>query len=165
MQLVASYSTDPIIRDVQKTLELFQFSEVVGTRYSWKYLPDEKFTQIALLLADPYKINHIFLSHLTRVIEAFEFVSIWREWELVSSCVASLNNDQLVAAATLSRSLLELTVVYGEAVNRLCHHFENKFPWEQMHSKILRMDFTDSTRQKSGSGELHRTPYERDEIA
>jgi hypothetical protein len=150
MRLVATHSTDPMVRGAQNALEALEFSEVLGTRYSWKYLPDEKFTELAATLEDPYKINHLFVSHLARVIEAFEIVSVWRASELVGSCVSSLNNDQLVAAATLSRALLELTIVYGEAVNRLRHHFDTKFPWHQMHSHVIGMDFTDPTGRKVG---------------
>ena len=149
----ASQSSDPLVRAVQKTLKAFEFSQGVGVQYTWKYLTDEAFqrlcTQFSTETADPFKINHLVMSHLVRVIEAYEMVSIWRSWELISSCIINLNNDQIISAATLSRSLIELTVSYGEAVNMLRHNFE-RFAWDKLHTHVLGMDQIDSTGKHVG---------------
>src|SRR5215471_3525529 len=94
-------------------------------------------------------MNHAFLSHLFRVIEAFEITSLWRGWELVDSCITSLNKYQFVSAATLARSLLELTVQYGFAVNTLRASFD-KFPWQNLRTQALGLDCVDERGRKVG---------------
>jgi hypothetical protein len=43
---VASASPDPLVRQVRNNLEAFECSEVIGSRYVWKYLPDDAFVAI-----------------------------------------------------------------------------------------------------------------------
>jgi hypothetical protein len=145
---LVNHSADPIIRDVEKILIEFEYSEILGTTYVWKYLPDEAFSHF-YAGPDVYKMNHAFLSHLFRVIEAFEIVSVWRAWELVDSCVTSLNKYQFVSAATLARSLLELTVQYGIAVNTLRASFD-QFPWQNLRTHALGLDCMDERGKKAG---------------
>jgi hypothetical protein len=148
MLTLADRSADPIVRNVKKILAEFEYTEILGTRYVWKYLPDDAFSRI-YAGPDLYKMNHAFLSHLCRVIEAFEIVSVWRAWELMDPCTTSLNNHQYVAAATLARSLLELTVNYGIAVNTLRASFEN-FPWQHLRTRVLGLDCVDERGKKVG---------------
>lgn len=150
---IASESDDPVVRTVRRTLDEFEYSHVVGIRYAWKYLPDEAFQQLCLQFTanttDPFATNHLVLSHLVRVIEAYEIVSIWRAREIVGSCVENLNNDQMISAATLARSLIELTVSYGEAANLLRHKFEH-FEWNRLHTHVLGLDQTDEVGRRVG---------------
>jgi hypothetical protein len=81
---IASSRSDSVVQGAPKALESFEYSEVVGKRYSWKYLSDDSFTQRYLQRpVDIYAANHAFISHLARIIEAFEVVSIWRTRDLV----------------------------------------------------------------------------------
>jgi hypothetical protein len=70
------------------------------------------------------------------VIEAFQMVSIWRSRDLVGSCVASLNEERLISAATLARSLIELAVTYGDAANFLRAAF-NSFFWSEIGNALM----------------------------
>jgi hypothetical protein len=40
---IASASPDPLVREVLKILEAFECSDLIGSRYVWKYLPDDAF--------------------------------------------------------------------------------------------------------------------------
>jgi hypothetical protein len=73
-------------------------------------------------------LNRTLLSHFIRVIEAFQMVSLWRSRDLVASCVVSLNEERLISAATLARSLIELAVTCGDAGSSLSAAFK-ALPW------------------------------------
>jgi hypothetical protein len=140
---IAAASGDALVRNVPKVLEAFEFSEVTGQRYFWKYLPDDAFGLICNRPGVSVRtMNRTLWSHLLRVIEAFEMVSIWRARDLVESCVASLNGDRLISAATLGRSLIELAATYGDAANFLRANLEN-FPWSQMGEYLLTPELRD----------------------
>jgi hypothetical protein len=151
LQQTAAIHDDPIIKTVQQTLDEFAYSEIIPRRLEWKYLPDSAFIERYLeqlkASGDVYPVNHALLSHLLRVIEAFEIVSIWRATDLIDPCVKALNDENFVAAAVLARSLVELTVRYGDAANRLRAHFET-FNWEGMRTHVMLMDQTNETSGK-----------------
>jgi len=152
MQAIACRSQDPIVRDVQNTLEEYAYSEVVGQKYNWKYLPDEPFQELCRALSKGktvYEISRVLLSHLLRVIEAFEIVSIWRATELISSSVDCLISDRIVAAAVIIRSLIELTAQYGWAANVVRVNFE-KVPWQHLGEQVLVLDCEDQTGKSVG---------------
>src|SRR5262249_9647795 len=150
MRSIASSSRDDMVRLTPKMLEEFEYSEVVGERYVWKYLPDENFrTTYDRPGVTAFDINRAVLSHLARVIEAFEIVSIWRGRDLVDSAVACLNAERLVSAATLSRSLIELTVTYGHAANLLRASFEN-LSWDKIRTHLFRLEERDEKGRRIG---------------
>jgi hypothetical protein len=145
-------SKEHFVHDAQDILRDFEFSHVVGTKYNWKYLPDDVFHNRLFGSNTPPNIpatNYAFLSHLFRVIEAFEVVSIWRARDLVESCVRSLNNNCLIAAATLARSLLELAVHYGFAANTLRATFE-ELQWQHLSTHMLVLDEKDDKGRRIG---------------
>jgi hypothetical protein len=55
----------------------------------------------------------------------------------------------MISAATLARSLIELTLSYGEAVNVLRHKFEN-FEWNMLHTHVMELDQTDESGRRVG---------------
>jgi len=73
---------------------------------------------------------------LTRIIEACEIVSVRRATDLIAGCIRGLNNDELISASALARSLIELAASYGDAANYLNAYFK-KFPWEEIDKKYL----------------------------
>lgn len=140
---IASAHPDPIVREVLKVLEAFESSEVIGSKYVWKYLPDDAFTVICNKPGMGVRMmNRTLLSHLIRIIEAFQMVSLWRSRDLVGSCVASLNEERLVSAATLARSLIELAVTYGDAADFLTWAFKS-FPWSEIGNALVAPLVTD----------------------
>lgn len=66
-------SNEHFVRDVQDILKDFELSQVIGTKYNWRYLPDDVFQKRLIEASTPniYAANYAFLSHLFRVIEAF----------------------------------------------------------------------------------------------
>ncbi len=142
---IASASPDPIVREAIKILEAFECSQVIGSRYVWKYLPDDAFTAICNKPGMSVRVmNRTLLSHLIRVIEAFQMVSLWRSRDLVGSCVASLNEERLISATTLARSLIELAVRYGDAGDFLSAVFKS-FPWSEIGDSLFAPLVTDQT--------------------
>ena len=143
MSSIVSASPDPIVRDLLKVLEAFEYAEAIGSRFVWKYLPDDAFNEICNKPdMNVRMLNRTPFSHLVRIIEAFEMVSIWRSRDLVGSCVVSLNEKRLISAATLARSLIELTVTYGDAANFLQAAFR-AFPWSELGNALIQPMVTD----------------------
>jgi hypothetical protein len=143
MSSIVSASPDPIVRDLLKVLEAFEYAEAIGSRFVWKYLPDDAFNEICNKPdMNVRMLNRTPFSHLVRIIEAFEMVSIWRSRDLVGSCVVSLNEKRLISAATLARSLIELTVTYGDAANFLQAAFR-AFLWSELGNALIQPMVTD----------------------
>lgn len=144
---IAAESDDSLTREVQNAVKEFENSDVVGFEYRWKYLPDDKLVQ---LCGDNFiKRNHASLSRLARIIEAFEIASVWRSRDLAASCVDALNNDHLISAGALARSLIEVTVYYGYAANILRASFE-QCKWETICTHEWYLDQTDEKGKKIG---------------
>src|SRR5438445_7173940 len=89
---LAQSSDDPIVRDVQKVIEDFSHFPILGQEYKWAYLEDSEFNKQIRLLKTAKEINFLFLSHIMRVVEAFEIISIWRMADLATGAIRSLNN-------------------------------------------------------------------------
>jgi hypothetical protein len=51
MHAMARRSEDPVVRAVQNTLDEYAYSEVIGQKYNWKYLPDERFQELCSRLS------------------------------------------------------------------------------------------------------------------
>jgi hypothetical protein len=149
IRTAARSSKEHFVNDAQESLKAFEGLHVIGTKYNWRYLPDDVFHNKFFDFPNVEAMNYAYLSHLFRVIEAFEVVSIWRARDLVETCVRSLNNDCLIAAATLARSFLELALHYGFAANTLHQTFE-EFPWQHLKTHMLDLGGMDDKERKFG---------------
>ena len=68
-------SKEHFVHNAQDILRDFEFSHVLGTKYNWRYLPDDVFHNRLFGSNTPpnvYAANYAFLSHLFRVIEALQ---------------------------------------------------------------------------------------------
>jgi hypothetical protein len=121
----AGKSEDPIVRTVGDVIEEFSHFVVIGEEYNWSYLSDEEYRKQVVMVSGAREANRLFLSHIMRSIEAFEIISIWRMADLAAGTIRNLNNFEVISACTLARSMIELSVRYGDAANFLYRYFEN----------------------------------------
>jgi hypothetical protein len=144
---VAQSSADPVVRDVERAIEDFSHFPALGQEYKWLYLEDAEFNKKIALAKSPKDINLLFLSHIARVIEAFEIVSIWRMADLATGSIRNLNNHELISACTLSRAMIELVARYGDVANFLFRYFE-AVAWDKYETHVIgfqiQMDPSDS---------------------
>jgi len=119
------------ISNVGELIAEFQkrFSGVRQLR--WNYLTDEKFANLALANPKAQTVNRLFLSHLIRLAEAYQWMSVWRVTEVAAPAVRALNANEITAACVLTRSLLELTASFALAALKIEKWFRT-FPWEQV---------------------------------
>jgi hypothetical protein len=122
-------SVADIIREFQKTLS--------GRRsFSWRYLKDEHFEELFQSAPVPSRSNRLLLSHLVRLFEAYQIISIWRVIEVAAPAVRALNSNEITAACVLTRSLLELSASYAEAAPYIEKAFTT-MPWESLENSFL----------------------------
>jgi|SRR5262245_12470393 len=122
--------------DAEKVIEDFSHFPILGQEYKWAYLEDSEFNKQIRLLKTAKEINFLFLSHITRVIEAFEIISIWRMADLATGAIRSLNNHELISACTLSRAMIELVARYGDVANFLFRYFESA-AWDKYETHVI----------------------------
>lgn len=145
---IAEASADPLVKLAPTELIEFGYYKVIGETYEWKYLPDDEFSRMASKL-DVFATNRLLVSHLIRVIEAFEFVSIWRAADLLSGAVQCLNRGCCISASSAARSLLELSTSYLHAQNILRTSFA-EFPWDKLKTRVLLLDEVGADGRRTG---------------
>ena len=133
---LAQSSDDQFVREVERVIKNFSYFPALGQEYNWAYLEDGEFDKQVALAKTPKHINLLFLSHIVRVIEAFELVSIWRMADLATGSIRNLNNNELISACTLSRAMIELVARYGDAANFLFRYFEN-LAWDKYETDVI----------------------------
>ncbi len=102
-----------LVQDVGRILADYQSAFSSYRKFHWKLLDDEQFGEMAA--APDFTLgtgNHLMLSHLVRMAEAYQIVSVWRVTELSAPAVRALNSNEIIAACVLCRSMLETAVSY-----------------------------------------------------
>lgn len=125
-----SKSTHPLIKDSGRLMHgCLELESQVPSEYHWKYSSVESFkTQIAGLKRSK-AINELYWKDQLRNLEAYSIMSYWRSIELLKPAVKCLNVHDIVSAAVLSRSLLELSTVYIMNANKIDATFKTlRFP-------------------------------------
>jgi hypothetical protein len=137
MRELAKAGQSPLVKSVEQSLSVFfKLREAIGPNYEWKYLSDEAFlARYAAPKVSIAEMNRAQMSHLIRVVEAFEVTSIWRAADLIEGTVQSLNEDRFISACTTSRALIELAARYLEAQNVLRATF-GSFKWETISTHV-----------------------------
>lgn len=102
----------------------------------WDFLTDEDFTRAIQADPRPSRANRLLLSHLLRLAEAYQVLSVWRVVELAAPAVRALNANEVTAACVLSRALLEVTASFALAVPRVEKWFV-ALPWDRVDEAFL----------------------------
>lgn len=117
-------STEPHVRDASSLVEylrdasslveyLAQLSSKLPERYGWRFCDDSALNrEVESSEQIPSELNRIYWSYHARNVEAYSVMTVWRGLELLTSAVNCLNSRDLIAAAVLSRSLLELATAF-----------------------------------------------------
>jgi hypothetical protein len=141
---------DPVVRSLGQAINEFSHLSSLWQEYDWNYLEDDDFKKQAGRAKTGKELNFLFLSHIMRVIEAFQIVSIWRMADLASGSIRSLNHYELISACTLSRAMIELVARYGDVANFLFRYFES-VAWEKYETDAIRFEMPkDSSDDKNG---------------
>ena len=114
-------------------------------KYDWKTLSDDGFENWCNSLSQEELIqtNRVIISYLLRSVEAFQFVSVWRMTDLISSTVNALNNDLLISCAVTGRSAVELTSRYLHSVHVLDKYF-SEIPWDKIDTHVLELGYLEN---------------------
>jgi hypothetical protein len=119
------------ISNVGELIAEFQKRFSVVRQLHWKYLTDENFAILAQSNPNAQTFNRLFLSHLIRLAEAYQWMSVWRVTEVAAPAVRALNANEITAACVLTRSLLELTASFALAAPQIGKWFRT-LPWERV---------------------------------
>lgn len=102
-----------LVQDVGQIMVDYQTAFSSYRKFDWKLLYDEQFQEMA---AEPGFTrgfgNQLMLSHLVRMAEAYQILSVWRVTELSAPAVRALNSNEVISACVLCRSMLETSVSY-----------------------------------------------------
>lgn len=115
-----------------------QFQRLFTAKVSlrWDYLTDEDFTHEVQMNPQPSCANRLLLSHMLRLAEAYQVLSVWRIVELAAPAVRALNANEVTAACVLSRALIEVAASFALAVPRVEKWFV-ALPWDRVDEAFL----------------------------
>lgn len=133
---VARNNADADISNVGTLIAEFQKRFTAMRQLSWKYLTDEDFAELFQAAPQPEISNRLLLSHLLRLCEAYQVMSVWRVVEVAAPAVRALNSNEVTAACVLARSLLELTASFALAVPQIEKWFQS-LPWERANDSFF----------------------------
>ena len=129
MLTLARANQDADLSNVGTLIGEFQKRFTAKRSLNWSYLTDENFEKLVRAERKPEAINRLLLSHLIRLAEAYQVMSVWRAVEVAAPAVRALNSNEITAACVLTRSLLELAASFALAVPQIEKWFRS-LPWE-----------------------------------
>ncbi len=113
-------STHHLIKDSGKMMQIcLELEPQIPNEYHWKYSSVESFKIQMAGAKGSKEINELYWKDQLRNLEAYSIISYWRTIELLKPAVRCLNIHDIVSAAVLSRSLLELSTVYIINANKI----------------------------------------------
>lgn len=114
----------PFIKDSSKMVSYcFELDKEVPTNYGWRFSTEDALKRQVESLKYPKEINGVYWKDQARNVEAYSMMSFWRGVELLKAAIRSLNIHEVVPAAVLARSLLELSTVYLTNANFIEKNF------------------------------------------
>ena len=120
----------PFVKDSGEMIAYcFELDEQIPKEYKWRYSDEDSLKLQIKSAKSPKEINKIFWSDQAHNVEAYSVMTFWRGVELLKSAIRSLNVNEIIPPAILSRSLLELATVFLINANNLEKNFrEISFP-------------------------------------
>lgn len=96
----------------------FDLEKLMPDEYGWRYYDVEAFDKLIYQVNQtPAQINIIYWRDVFRTLEAYSAITCFRANEILRTAIRSLNNHEIVPAAILTRSLLELAATMIENSN------------------------------------------------
>jgi len=106
-------SSHPLINNAGKMVNAcLELESQIPDEYFWKYSSVESFKAQMIEVKGSKAINELYWTDQVRNLEAYSIITYWRGLELLKPAVRCLNVHDIVSAAVLSRSLLELSSAY-----------------------------------------------------
>jgi hypothetical protein len=119
---VINKSEHPFVKSAQEAINyFFDLEKKLPEKYGWRYYDVKAFNELVKknINATPDEWNSLYWKDTSRTIEAYSVTLCFRSNEVLRSAIRSLNNKEIVPAATLTRSLLELASTMIENSNTL----------------------------------------------
>lgn len=112
-------SDNPIVKNTPTNISnFFETEKSIDKEYTWTFYDVESFQKLVLQKEKtPFQINELYWNDVNAQLQAYGIITYFRVSELLRSCIRLLNNDEIVSAATLARSILELSTVILENSN------------------------------------------------
>jgi hypothetical protein len=107
-----SHSEDLVRRAPEMIKACLEFDAIVPHKYGWRCTSEKALSGIMHSALGAKEVNDIYWRDQARNAEAYSTTCFWRGVELMKSAIRELNSREVVAAAVLSRSLLELACAY-----------------------------------------------------
>lgn len=117
---IAEASSNPCVRDSESMISYcIDGSHALPSEYGWRYSDESTIMSLLEGAESAAEVNRIYWTDELRNVEAYAVMSYWRGTELLESSLRSLNWGELVAAAAVGRSLLELAASFLMNANTL----------------------------------------------
>ena len=116
----AQESSNPLVQESEQRIQYFlQLEEHLPDQYEWRLLTSNVIAAEIKSLKVPSDANRIYWHDIGHRIEAYGTTVCWRATELMKPAIYSLNKHQIIAAAVLARSLLELASTFVFTSNNI----------------------------------------------
>ena len=120
---IAERGSHAFVRDAEKMILYYQEAvHSLPEKYGWRYASAESFLNQAGLGTSVSEISSAYWTDQARNAEAYAVLTSWRGMDLVGPAITNLNRGDVLAAAVLSRSCLELAATFvlnANAIERI----------------------------------------------
>lgn len=139
---VINNSEHPFVKSAQEMINyFFDLENKLPEKYGWRHYDEKAFAELvnSNKNATPDEMNYLYWKDTSRTIEAYSVTLCFRSNEVLRSAIRSLNNKEIVPAAILTRSLLELASTMIENSNTL-HKTIKEIPTDKKDTVIISED-------------------------
>ena len=113
-------SEHPFVKSAQEMINFFfDLEEKLPKEYGWRKYSTDSFGELLKQCKTTDEGNSVYWKDISRTIETYSVTLCFRSNEVLRSAIRSLNNKEIVPAAILTRSLLELASTMLENSNIL----------------------------------------------
>lgn len=114
-------SSEPFVKSGEEMIKyFFELERLLPEKYGWRYYDLDSFrVLIERSKKDSHELNRIYWKDVIRTLEAYSIITYYRANEILRVAITSLNNKEIVPAAILARSILELASLMIENANVL----------------------------------------------
>lgn len=159
----ARKSDEPFVRDAEKMIRYcLAFANEMPEQYGWRVASVTAIKQQITHARTSMNLNRVFWMDQARIAEAYAVNTFWRGVDLLRPAIGSLNAHEIVPAAVLGRSFLELAATFILNANLIEKDFlEKSFPQDTvvvskgMEERLLKMMW--GTRLEGAEPHLQQT--------
>jgi len=106
---ITKISGEPFVKSGQEMINyFFELERTLPDNYGWRYYELNSFKELMKNKKTPNEVNNTYWNDMVRTLEAYGIITYFRTNEILRVAIRSLNNKEIIPAAILTRSLLEL---------------------------------------------------------